>query len=85
MKPAYSLIMDYVKNKILSKELKPGDKVPSENELAKIFNVSRLTARKALENLEYESMVTRIQGLGTFVASAQEPLKGRRIGVLITN
>lgn len=85
MKPAYSLIMDYVKNKILSKELKPGDKVPSENELAKMFKVSRLTARKALENLEYESMVTRIQGLGTFVSSVQESLKGQRIGVLITN
>ncbi|HOJ88633.1 MAG TPA: GntR family transcriptional regulator [Pseudothermotoga sp.] len=85
MKPAYVLIMDYVRNRILSKELKPGDKVPSENELARMFNVSRLTARKALENLEYESMVTRIQGLGTFVASAQEPLKGCRVGVMITN
>jgi len=85
MKPAYVLIMDYIKAKILSKELRPGDKVPSENELARIFNVSRLTARKALENLEYSGIVTRIQGLGTFVASVHEQLKGVRIGVLITN
>ncbi|MGJ8453698.1 GntR family transcriptional regulator [Pseudothermotoga sp. U03pept] len=85
MKPAYILIMDYIKAKILSKELRPGDKVPSENELARMFNVSRLTARKALENLEYEGIVTRIQGLGTFVASVHEQLKGVRIGVLITN
>ncbi|ABV32683.1 MULTISPECIES: GntR family transcriptional regulator [Pseudothermotoga] len=85
MKPAYVLIMDYIKNKIFSRELKPGDKIPSENELAKIFNVSRLTARKSLENLEYEGIVTRIQGLGTFVASMQESLKGKRVGVLITN
>lgn len=85
MKPVYILIMDYIKGKILSGELKPGDKVPSENELAKRFEVSRLTARKALERLEYEGIVTRIQGLGTFVASFPNTLKGKKIGVLISN
>ena len=85
MKPAYVIIMEFIKNKILSRELKPGDKVPSENELARMFNVSRLTARKALENLEYEGIVTRIQGLGTFVSSSQEMLKGKKVGVMVTN
>jgi DNA-binding LacI/PurR family transcriptional regulator len=85
MKPLYALIVDYIKNEIRSGRLKPGDKVPSENELARKFNVNRLTARKALEVLEYEGLVTRIQGLGTFVSSLQNSLRGKKVGVLITN
>lgn len=41
--------------------------LPSENQLAKRFNVSRMTARRALTELENEGYVERIQGKGTFV------------------
>ena len=43
------------------------DRLPSENQLAATFGVSRMTARKALVELEAEGMVERIQGKGTFV------------------
>jgi len=43
------------------------DKLPSENKLAEKFSVSRMTARKALSELESEGFVERIQGKGTFV------------------
>ncbi|HSO19009.1 MAG TPA: GntR family transcriptional regulator, partial [Desulfosarcina sp.] len=42
-------------------------RVPSENELARRFQVSRMTARKALNELLREGLVERIPGKGTFV------------------
>lgn len=44
-----------------------GDPVPSENDLAERFRVSRLTARAALQELERRHVVRRVQGRGTFV------------------
>ena len=43
------------------------DKLPSENQLADKFSVSRMTARKAISDLESKGMVERIQGKGSFV------------------
>ena len=48
--------------------LKPGDAVDSERELAKLHQVSLMTARHALTVLEREGMVQRRRGAGTFVA-----------------
>lgn len=46
------------------------DRLPSENQLAETFGVSRMTARKALVELETEGLVRRIRGKGTFVKKA---------------
>lgn len=43
------------------------DRLPSENQLAETFGVSRMTARKALMELETEGLVCRIRGKGTFI------------------
>lgn len=48
--------------------LKPDDRVPSETELARAFNASRMTANRALKELTEESRIIRVQGVGTFVA-----------------
>ncbi|MGW3955985.1 GntR family transcriptional regulator [Streptomyces sp. NPDC004752] len=53
-------------------ESPPGSRLPSENELAETHQVSRLTARAALKELERRFMVTRIRGKGTFVARRLE-------------
>jgi GntR family transcriptional regulator len=45
----------------------PGDLVPSENKLAQLHQVNRLTARAALQELERRHLVRRVQGRGTFV------------------
>jgi len=42
--------------------------VPSENQLAELFDVSRMTARRALNELTQAGVLERIQGAGTFVA-----------------
>lgn len=66
--PAYQKIQRAIRQRIESKQLKPGDAVSSERELAKIHDVSLMTARHALATLEREGVVERRRGAGTFVA-----------------
>jgi GntR family transcriptional regulator len=67
--PAYQQIQNTIRKRIESAELKPGDTVASERELAKIHKVSPMTARHALAGLEREGAVERRRGAGTFVAA----------------
>ncbi len=66
--PAYQKIQATIIKRIDSGLLKPGDAVDSERELAKIHQVSLMTARHALTALEREGLVHRRRGAGTFVA-----------------
>src|SRR5579862_3165946 len=66
--PAYKKIQNAIRHRIDSSELKPGDVVDSERELAKTHKVSLMTARHALAGLEHEGIVERRRGAGTFVA-----------------
>ncbi|MDR1826829.1 MAG: FadR family transcriptional regulator [Methylobacteriaceae bacterium] len=63
----YKQIVDLWKNKILSGEIKPGDMLPSERELAASLNVSRIPVREAMKVLEYLGIVEQIRGKGVFV------------------
>ncbi len=67
--PVYKRIQEAIRNRIESAQLKPGDLVASERELAKIHSVSLMTARHALVGLEREGVVERRPGAGTFVAA----------------
>lgn len=58
-------IRDHLFQGIRSRQFKRS--LPSENRLARKFNVSRMTARKALNELEREGYVDRIQGKGTYI------------------
>lgn len=66
--PAYQKIQRAIRQRIEAKQLKPGDAISSERELAKIHGVSLMTARHALGVLEREGIVERRRGAGTFVA-----------------
>lgn len=66
--PAYKKIQNAIRSRIESSELKPGDVVASERELARLHKVSLMTARHALAGLEHEGIVQRRRGAGTFVA-----------------
>lgn len=46
---------------------KPGDQIPTEPQLCKLFGVSRITVRKAIDSLSQEGWLVRQQGRGTFV------------------
>ena len=67
--PAYRRIQGAIRKVIEAGDLRPGDLVASERELAKIHNVSLMTARHALASLESEGVVERRPGVGTFVAT----------------
>ena len=64
----YERIKLSVREKIDSGELKPGDRISSELELANLFKASRMTANRALKELTAEGRIIRIQGVGSFVA-----------------
>ena len=66
--PAYRRIQGGILKRIEAGQLKAGDAVDSERELAKIHHVSLMTARHALAALEREGLVERRPGVGTFVA-----------------
>ena len=57
--PAYQRIQTAIRGRISSGELKPGDSVASERELARLHSVSLMTARHALAGLEQEGVVER--------------------------
>lgn len=56
-----------LRDNIYSQTWLPGDKIPSENELANIFNVSRVSIRGALQKLIAQGFLDSRQGEGTFV------------------
>lgn len=66
-KALYIQIKDIYRHKILNGELKLGDRIESELEIKEKYNVSRITARQAILDLEKEGMVKRGRGKGTFV------------------
>lgn len=72
-KPLYLQIQGAIEGKILSGELKSGDRVMSENEIASSFKVSRLTARQAIEQLVVKGLLYRSAGKGTFVSERGMP------------
>lgn len=67
-KPRYQQLKDLIIAKISNGDLRPEDRVPSENELVESMHVSRMTANRALRELTDEGYVQRIAGRGTFVA-----------------
>ena len=68
VKPRYQQLKELIIGRIAAGELKPEDRVPSENELVESMRVSRMTANRALRELTDEGYVNRIAGRGTFVA-----------------
>ncbi|MBW1636007.1 MAG: GntR family transcriptional regulator [Deltaproteobacteria bacterium] len=63
--PKYKKIKIFILEGISSRSFT--DELPSENRLADFFSVSRMTARKAMDELEREGHITRINGKGSFI------------------
>lgn len=68
-KPLYLQLAEVVKSRIAEKEWELGMMIPSENQLAKDFNISVGTVKNALNALVTDGVLFRRQGKGTFVAS----------------
>lgn len=65
--PKYIIIQNYIIDRINQGTLDVGDRLPSENELSEMFNVSRVTSNKAIAELNIMGIVERVRGKGTFV------------------
>ena len=68
----YEKILLYLKNMIQNGELLPGDKLPTEMELAEKFGVSRITSKRAMEELRLAGLIYRIRGRGSFVSGTEK-------------
>ena len=83
--PKYIELVTWIQEKINSKELKPGEKLYSENELSAMFNLSRQTVRHAIGILENDGMLKRVQGSGTYISDGRNPSRDKkRIAVITT-
>ena len=69
--PRYSRVKRMIAERIGKGEWKSGDQIPSEADLVRDLSVSRMTINRALRELSLEGLLTRVQGVGTFVAEAK--------------
>ena len=84
--PLYVQVSDLVRQQILAGMWKINTALPPEGDIARDFGVSAGTMRKALDMLEAEGLVTRMQGRGTFIvdkaAADQQRMQGCRLKAL---
>lgn len=71
MLPKYYLVKRAIIQKINDEDYAVGELIPSERELIRQFDVSRITVRKAVEELEQEGYLYKVQGKGTYVKGDQ--------------
>ena len=73
--PLYERLHEDMLSKILSRKWKPGQRIPAEMELCEFYGVSRITVRKAIEDLVNSGHLRRHRGKGTFVR--MEPIENK--------
>ncbi len=82
----YKQVVDWVKNRIETGELRDGDKLETEQEIGKRFGISRQTVRHGLEQLEREELLEKIQGSGSYVRTWRQregaPLLSRTVTII---
>lgn len=71
-KAIYEQIYDEMKKLILSRALKPDDKLPSVRELAAMIKINPNTIQKAYKSLEEDNYIYTVKGKGNFVKDAEE-------------
>jgi GntR family transcriptional regulator of arabinose operon len=67
--PLYIQLRTFILEQIQQHRWQSGNRLPSENELAKQFGVSRITVKNAVKTLVQEGLIYRVQGRGSFVAA----------------
>lgn len=72
--PLYRQIYELIRHRIGAGEYQQGHQIPSENELCRELQVSRVTLRESLRQLAHDKLLVKVPGKGTFVGL--EPVKG---------
>lgn len=71
-KPIYEQIIDQIKKMIARGELKPGDKLLSQQEMARLIEVNPNTIQRAYREMEVLELVETKRGRGTFIKEGEE-------------
>lgn len=69
--PVYVQLADILRRQILAGIYRPGERLPSENMLVETYQVSPMTARRAINLLAAQGVVSTVQGRGTFVKEVE--------------
>ena len=77
------LILQQIKDAILSGTMKPGDRLPSERELVNRFQASRISVREALKSLETSGLLKIKPGSGVFVAEVNSKAISRSLSSML--
>jgi DNA-binding transcriptional regulator YhcF (GntR family) len=77
-RPPYQQVANAVRAAILTRTFKPGDKLPSLNELSERYGVARMTVQQAMRILREEGLIVSRQGSGVFVRERTERPVGLR-------
>lgn len=80
----YYELMENLHQKIISGEIRPGEKLPSENELSAEYGVSRQTVRKALQILQNDGYIYAEHGRGTFCSEMMRHTRSSRNIAVVT-
>lgn len=70
--PLYLQLKRYLEHLVRTGSLAPGDRLPTEREMARQLGLSRNTVSLAYRQLEAEGLITCRQGSGTYVARGEE-------------
>lgn len=84
-KPKYEQLRQFLVDEIGAGRLKPGDMLPTEQQLAASYAIARSTVRQALAALERDRLIERVQGRGTFIhrEARVEPRRGLDVFALV--
>ena len=83
--PLYHQLYVLLREQLLAGTFPSGEAMPSEPDLSERYEVSRVTIRKTLHELEKEGLIRRVRGLGTFPSVPAEPQGPVNISGILEN
>lgn len=78
--PLYGLVKRLVRNAVTAGELRDGDQIPSERDVAEALHISRVTVRKAFSDLVADGVLVQRRGSGTYVNAPMKRIEHTRTG-----
>ncbi len=75
--PLYMKLRMMIEHAVASGQLKHGDALPAERDIAEAAQISRVTVRKAIDELVDEGLLVRRRGSGTFVVKPVQRMRSR--------
>ena len=82
MLPIYYQLKEHIITQIKARQICPNDKLISENEMASLYGISRQPIIRAMNDLEKEGWIYRVQGKGSFCAAPKEDLY-KNVGIVL--